>query len=102
MDDALMQLVTQLQQEVESLCVRGVRAASSEQLSWFKHAHDRMAEMGAQYLAGKISNLLEAVEKNLIAAGDIVLMASSGAGENYIAVLQKVPLRLIRNIHSFF
>jgi 3-oxoacyl-[acyl-carrier-protein] synthase-3 len=46
-------------------------------------------------------NLLEAIEKNLIAAGDMVLMASSGAGENYIAVLQKVPPRLIRNIHSY-
>ena len=32
-------------------------------------------------------NLLEAVEKNLIAAGDTVLMASSGAGENYITDL---------------
>ena len=46
-------------------------------------------------------NLLEAIEQNLIAAGDMVLMASSGAGENYIAVLQKVPPRLIRNIHSY-
>ena len=45
-------------------------------------------------------NLLEAVEKNLIAAGDTVLMASSGAGENYIAVLQKVPPVLIQNIQN--
>jgi 3-oxoacyl-[acyl-carrier-protein] synthase-3 len=46
-------------------------------------------------------NLLEAVEKNLIAGGDTVMMASSGAGENYIAILQKVPPLLIQNIHSF-
>jgi len=46
-------------------------------------------------------NLLEAIEKKLISADDIVLMASSGAGENYIAVLQKVSTRLIRNIHAF-
>jgi hypothetical protein len=45
--------------------------------------------------------LPEYIEKNLIAAGDTVLMASSGAGENYIAILQKVPPRLIRNIHAF-
>jgi 3-oxoacyl-[acyl-carrier-protein] synthase III len=46
-------------------------------------------------------NLLEAIEKKLISAGDIVLMASSGAGENYIAVLQRVSSRLIQNIHAF-
>ena len=45
-------------------------------------------------------NLLEAIEKNLVATGDTVLMASSGAGENYIAVLQKVPPALIQNIRD--
>ncbi len=47
-------------------------------------------------------NLLEAIEKNLINAGDTVLMASSGAGENYIAVLHKVPSILIKNIQNNF
>jgi 3-oxoacyl-[acyl-carrier-protein] synthase-3 len=46
-------------------------------------------------------NLLEAIEKNLVAADDMVLMASSGAGENYIAVLQRLPADLIRNIHAY-
>ena len=35
-------------------------------------------------------------------AGDTVLMASSGAGENYIVVLQKVPPILIQNIQNSF
>jgi 3-oxoacyl-[acyl-carrier-protein] synthase-3 len=46
------------------------------------------------------ANLLEAIEQGLIEPGDLVLMASSGAGENHIAVLEKVSPRLIQNIHA--
>ena len=43
-------------------------------------------------------NLLEATEKNLIAAGDRLLLASSGAGENHIAVLETVSPQLMKSV----
>jgi 3-oxoacyl-[acyl-carrier-protein] synthase-3 len=46
------------------------------------------------------ANLLEAIEQGLIQLGDLVLMASSGAGENHIAVLERASPRLIQNIHA--
>lgn len=42
-------------------------------------------------------NFLEALEKNLIIEGNRVLMASSGVGENHIALLERVSPQLIRN-----
>lgn len=42
-------------------------------------------------------NLSEALEKNLIVEGNRVLMASSGVGENHIALLEKVSPQLIGN-----
>ncbi len=44
-------------------------------------------------------NLLEAIELELIKEGDNVLIASSGAGENYIAVIEKINPHLIRSLH---
>jgi 3-oxoacyl-[acyl-carrier-protein] synthase-3 len=46
------------------------------------------------------TNLLEAIEQRMIGPGDLVLMASSGAGENHIAVLEKASPRLIQNIRA--
>ena len=42
-------------------------------------------------------NLLEALERGLIKPGDKVMMASSGVGENHIAILQKVPSELLES-----
>jgi len=42
-------------------------------------------------------NLLEAVEGGRLQAGDRVLVASSGAGENHIAVLERLTPTLIAN-----
>ncbi|MCK5059164.1 MAG: hypothetical protein KAT34_21120 [Candidatus Aminicenantes bacterium] len=42
-------------------------------------------------------NLLEAVEKGLINVGDKVMLASSGVGENYIALFQKIAPNLIKS-----
>lgn len=42
-------------------------------------------------------NLLEAIENDKIKAGDTVLIASSGAGENHIALVMKAPAQLIQN-----
>jgi len=43
-------------------------------------------------------NLLEAIERKLIREGDTVLIASSGAGENHIAVLEKITPSLVRSL----
>ena len=42
-------------------------------------------------------NLLEAVENGLLQTGDRVLIASSGAGENHIAMLERLTPKLISN-----
>lgn len=46
-------------------------------------------------------NLMEAIENELIKENDTVLLASPGAGENHIALFQKVDPRLIQNIQTF-
>jgi 3-oxoacyl-[acyl-carrier-protein] synthase-3 len=43
-------------------------------------------------------NFFEALEKRLIAVGDTVVMASSGIGENHIALLERVAPKLIRSV----
>ncbi|MFO7939390.1 MAG: 3-oxoacyl-[acyl-carrier-protein] synthase III C-terminal domain-containing protein [Bacteroidales bacterium] len=48
--------------------------------------------------ASSPTNMLVALEKGLVKQGDNVLMASSGVGENHIAVLQKASPRLMRNM----
>ena len=42
-------------------------------------------------------NLLDAIEKKKIKEGDNVLITSSGAGENHIAIIMKVPKVLVEN-----
>ncbi len=44
------------------------------------------------------TNLTEAVEKGMVKAGDLVLLASSGAGENHIALLFTASQALIDNV----
>ena len=61
-DDALIALIQQLQDEVETLGVRGVNVASAEQTNWFRHTRDRVAEMGAEHLAQKMSPLIDSME----------------------------------------
>lgn len=43
------------------------------------------------------TNLLEAVEQGLIKAGDKVMLGSSGAGESYIALFQRIAPELIKS-----
>ncbi len=43
-------------------------------------------------------NLLEAIEAGLVKEGDLVLIASSGAGENYIAILERITPHLVRSL----
>ena len=42
-------------------------------------------------------NLLDAIEKGLINSGNKVLIASSGAGENHIAIIMNIPEKLVQN-----
>lgn len=51
--------------------------------------------------AAAATNFTEAMEKNLIKENDKVLIASSGAGENHIAVLHQVSPELIKNMKRF-
>jgi 3-oxoacyl-[acyl-carrier-protein] synthase-3 len=44
-------------------------------------------------------NLLEAIERKLIQENDTVLIASSGAGENHIAVLERIAPSLVQSVN---
>ena len=44
-------------------------------------------------------NLLEAIERKLIKESDTVLIASSGAGENHIAVLERITPSLVQSVN---
>ncbi|MHC1706911.1 MAG: 3-oxoacyl-ACP synthase III family protein [Bacteroidales bacterium] len=43
-------------------------------------------------------NLLEGIEKGMVKPGDLIVLASSGAGENFIALMERASPQLIRNI----
>jgi 3-oxoacyl-[acyl-carrier-protein] synthase-3 len=66
---------------------------------------DKFYESFKQYgniaTAAAATNFVEALEKDLIKAGDNVLIASSGAGENHIAVLHKISPVLVENVKRF-
>lgn len=47
------------------------------------------------------TNLLLAIENGMVKEGQRVLMASSGAGENHIALYEKLSSELVRNVLSF-
>ncbi len=51
--------------------------------------------------AAAATNFTEALEQELIKEGDRVLIASSGAGENHIAILHKISSTLINNMNRF-
>lgn len=55
----LLNLVNRLQQETETLCVRGVRAASEEQVTWMRNAHSQLSGLGASFLGTKIELLIQ-------------------------------------------
>ncbi len=46
------------------------------------------------------ANLCEALEQRRIAAGNLVLIASSGAGENHVGVLERVGPELVQALQS--
>lgn len=47
------------------------------------------------------ANLLEAIEKGLVKENERVLLASSGAGENHIALFEVLSPELVRNVLNF-
>lgn len=59
--------------------------------------YESFEKYGNMAVASVPTNLLEAVEKGLIKAGDKVMLASSGVGENYIALFQTIAPELIKN-----
>jgi 3-oxoacyl-[acyl-carrier-protein] synthase-3 len=58
--------------------------------------YESFAQYGNVACASVPVNLMEALEKHLIAAGDRVLIASSGVGENHLALVEKISPQLIR------
>jgi hypothetical protein len=64
MTDEAFPIVQRLHQEIESLVVRGLRAATSENIQWLRHAHETLDALGAEFLAGLISKLLYEIEQD--------------------------------------
>ncbi len=79
-------------------------------VSWAAHAwreaigmpkekhHETFEKYGNIATCAAATNLLEAIEIGKIREGDKVLITSSGAGENHIAVLEKISPELIKNV----
>jgi 3-oxoacyl-[acyl-carrier-protein] synthase-3 len=59
--------------------------------------YESFEKYGNMAVASVATNLLEAVEFGLIETGDRVMMGSSGVGENYIALFQKIAPQLIKS-----
>lgn len=57
--------------------------------------YESFEKYGNIAVASAPTNLLEAVELGLIKAGDNVMIASSGVGENYIALFQRIAPQFI-------
>ena len=51
--------------------------------------------------AASATNLTEAIEKDLIKANDKIIVASSGAGENHIAIAHEISETLVNNVKRF-
>jgi 3-oxoacyl-[acyl-carrier-protein] synthase-3 len=59
--------------------------------------YESFEKYGNMAVASVATNLLEAVEKGLIKEGDKVMLASSGVGENHIALFQSIAPEFIKN-----
>lgn len=60
--------------------------------------HETFKKYGNIANCSVATNLLEAIELRLIKEGDKVLLASSGAGENHVAVVERVTGQLIDSV----
>ena len=64
MVESLIELIQSITREVESIGVRGIRTISTEQLRWLKSTKNQLAEMGAQFLADNMEQLIDAIESD--------------------------------------
>ncbi|MDQ1352989.1 MAG: hypothetical protein QG657_3295 [Acidobacteriota bacterium] len=63
----------------------------------FEKFYESFEKYGNMAVASAPTNHLEAVEQGLIKEGDKVIIASSGVGENHIAVFHRVSPQLIKH-----
>lgn len=56
----LSRVLARLQQEVEAIGTRGLRAVSNEQLAWLRHTSESIGAMGAEFMSSRIRSFLEA------------------------------------------
>jgi 3-oxoacyl-[acyl-carrier-protein] synthase-3 len=65
-----------------------------------EHCYETFQKYGNIANCAAAVNLFEAAAKKLIKKGDIVLIASSGAGENYIALLERIGSKFIDSLYA--
>lgn len=61
-------------------------------------AYESFKKYGNIACCAAATNMLEAIEKGLVKVNDKLMIASSGVGENHIALLHTIPPQLIENV----
>jgi 3-oxoacyl-[acyl-carrier-protein] synthase-3 len=62
-----------------------------------EHFHETFEKYGNIATASAAVNLLEAIEAGRVKTGDTLVLASTGAGENFIALMEVATPQLIKN-----
>ncbi len=62
--EEVAQTIEQLRQSLEQLVVRGLRASGPQHLGALKTFEEEFARIGAEYLAGHISGIRTAIERD--------------------------------------
>lgn len=73
----LVQTIEFLQREFEELAIRGLRTCGPEHLTSLRHVCEEFSGIGATHLAGRISELIQAIESDDRKAAEALLRAQS-------------------------
>ncbi len=63
-ENEIVRLFAQVQSELESLCIRGLRSRTAEQTAWLTDARSRFEAMGASFLASEIQRFLTGLQSD--------------------------------------
>ena len=100
-DDAIISIIQQLKTETETLGIRGISVPSEEQLRWFRHTRDRTAETGAGFLASKLTQLIDSLERgDKDAAGRLLDLLTSIRVFDRVLTLQTAETALLQTVEA--
>ena len=73
----LVQTIEFLQREFEELAIRGLRTCGPEHLTSLRHVSEEFTSIGATHLAGRIQELIDAIESDKRQGAQALLRAFS-------------------------